>query len=296
MEEGQPSKTAQFAAMWRAAHLLWDEAPKIFHDPLALDLSGTESEAALRAALDTLQATLAQRLSPEHAQALFLSMRAGTILRSRYTEDELNEALKRRVRQYVILGAGLDSFAYRRRDLADVVRVFEVDHPATQQWKQARLRALHLEPPSNLIFIPCDFEHQGWIEALRMGGYRQEDPAFFCWLGVTWYLTEEAIFETLRQIAGLAPGSEVVFDYPLSETLLDDKSREMMAPLKADMAARGEPWLSSFEPARLAERVKGLGFAHVQDFSPEEANARYFAGRIDGLQVRQGVHLMKARV
>lgn len=296
MEEGQPSKTAQFAAMWRAAHLLWDEDPKIFQDPLALGLSGTESEAALRAALEALQATLAQRLSPEQAQALFHSMRAGTIVRSRYTEDELSEALKRRVRQYVILGAGLDSFAYRRRDLVDVVRVFEVDHPATQQWKQSRLRALHLEPPPNLTFIPCDFEHQGWVEVLRTGGYHQEDPAFFCWLGVTWYLTEEAIFETLHQIASMAPGSEVVFDYPLSETLLDDKSREMMAPLKADMAARGEPWLSSFEPTRLAERVKGLGFAHVQDFSPEEANGRYFAGRTDGLQVRRGVHLLKARV
>ncbi len=296
MEEGRPSKTAQFAAMWRAAHLLWDDGLKIFQDPLALALSGTENEAALRAALETLQATLAQRLSPEHAQALFHSMRAGTILRSRYTEDALSETLERGGRQYVILGAGLDSFAYRRGDLADVVRVFEVDHPATQQWKQARLRALNIKPPPNLTFIPCDFEQQGWGEALRTGGYRQEEPAFFCWLGVTWYLTEEAIFETLHQVAGMAPGSEVVFDYPVLESLLDDKSREMMAPLKADMAARGEPWLSSFDPISLAERVRGLGFAHVQDFSPEEANARYFAGRTDGLRVRRGIHLMKARI
>lgn len=296
MEEGRSSSIAQFAAMWRAAHLLWDEDPKIFQDPLALSLSGLESEAALRAALDALQATLAQRLSPEHAHALFHSMRAGTIVRSRYTEDELSEALARQVKQYVILGVGLDSFAYRRGDLAAVVRVFEVDHPATQQWKQARLRALNIKPPPNLTFIPCDFERQGWGEALRTGGFHQEDPVFFCWLGVTWYLTEEAIFETLRQVADMAPGSEVVFDYPLSDALLDDKSREMMAPLKADMAARGEPWLSSFDPTNLAERVRELGFAHVQDFSPEEANARYFAGRTDGLRVRRGVHLMKARV
>jgi len=296
MEEGRPSATAQFAAMWRAAHLLWDDDPKIFQDPLALGLSGMESEAALRTALETLQATLAQRLSLEHAQALFHSLRAGTIVRSRYTEDELNEALEHRAMQYVLLGAGLDSFAYRRGDLVDRVRVFEVDHPATQQWKQGRLRALHLEPPPNLTFIPCDFEHQRWVEALRTGGYRQEDPAFFCWLGVTWYLTAEAIFETLQQVAGMAPGSEVVFDYPISEALLDDESREMMAPLKADMAARGEPWLNSFEPTSLAERIRGLGFAHVRDFSPEEANARYFVGRTDRLRVRRGVHLMKAQV
>jgi methyltransferase (TIGR00027 family) len=296
MEEGRPSSTAQVAAMWRAAHLLWDDDPKIFQDPLALGLSGMESEAALRAALDTLQATLAQRLSPEHAQALFHSMRAGTIVRSRYTEDELSEALERRAMQYVILGAGLDSFAYRRGDLADMVRVFEVDHPATQHWKQARLRALNIEPPPNLTFIACDFARQRWGEALRTGGYRPEDPAFFSWLGVTWYLSEEAIFETLQQIARMAPGSEVVFDYPISEALLDHASREMMAPLKADMAARGEPWLSSFDPTSLTEQVRGLGFAHVRDLSPEEANARYFAGRTDGLRVRRGVHLMKAQV
>lgn len=296
MEEGRPSSTALIAAMWRAAHLLWDDHPKIFQDPLALGLSGMESEAALRAALDTLQATLAQRLTPEHAHALVQTARASTIVRSRYTEDELSQAIKRGVRQYVILGAGLDSFAYRRRDVADRGRVFEVDHPATQQWKRARLRALHIEPPPNLFFIASDFEQQGWGEALRAGGYHRDEPAFFPWLGVTWYLTEEAIFETLQQVACMAPGSEIVFDYPLMDALLDDESREMLAPLKADMAARGEPWLGSFDPISLAERVRGLRFAQVRDFGPEKANARYFAGRTDGLRVGPGVRLMKARV
>src|SRR5439155_27339973 len=129
MEEGRPSSTAMIAAMWRAAHLLWDDDPKVFQDPWALGLSGVESEAALRATLNTLQTTLAQRLPSARAQALFHSLRGGTIVRIRYTEDELSKAIARKVTQYVILGAGLDSFVYRRGDLADVVRVFEVDHP-----------------------------------------------------------------------------------------------------------------------------------------------------------------------
>lgn len=296
MEEGRPSSTAMIAAMWRAAHALWDHEPKVFQDPLALGLSGMESEAALRTALDTLKTTLAQRLPPARAQALFHSLRGGTIVRIRYTEDELSKAIERKVTQYVILGAGLDSFAYRRRDLADIVRVFEVDHPATQQWKRARLRALHLEPPPNLTFVTSNFEQQELADALRTGGYQQEEPAFFSWLGVTWYLTEEAILETLRQVAAMAPGSEIVFDYPVSEALLNDESREMMVPLKAEMAARGEPWLSSFTPTSFAERLKGLGFTHVWDFGTEDANARYLAGRTDGLQFPQTFRLMKARV
>jgi methyltransferase (TIGR00027 family) len=113
-------------------------------------------------------------------------------VRSRYAEDELSKAIERGVAQYVILGAGLDSFAYRRRDLAEVIHVFEVDYPATQAWKQARLRTLGITLPSNLTFIPIDFEKQALADALRAGGYRAEKPAFFSWLGVTEYLTEEA--------------------------------------------------------------------------------------------------------
>src|SRR5437870_1610562 len=129
MEEGQPSATAIAAAMMRAAHLVLDGDPKIFQDPLALGLCGIENETALRATLNTLQSDLTQRLPPERAYALFRWMRVNPTMRQRYTEDELDKALERGVTQYVILGAGLDSFAYRRSDLAAVVRVFEVDYP-----------------------------------------------------------------------------------------------------------------------------------------------------------------------
>jgi methyltransferase (TIGR00027 family) len=282
--------------MMRAAHLFLDGEPKILADDLALGFSGVEHEAALRAALNALQAELAQRFPLALVQALLRYTRAGVTLRSRYTEDELSQAIERGVSQYVILGAGLDSFAYRRRDLAGVLRVFEVDHPATQHWKQARLRELHVELPPHLTFIPLDFERQAVAEALRAEGYRPEEPAFFSWLGVTWFLTEETIFETLRQLAPAAPGSEVVFEYPVAEALLNEEERQMLAIIKALGAIRGEPVRSLFEPARLVARVRELGFAHVWDFGPEEANAHYFAGRTDGLRFPNLGHLLKAQV
>src|SRR5262245_37532758 len=139
MEEGRPSLTAVMVAMIRAAHLLLDDEPKILRDDLALGLSGVGNETALRGALDRLQAEIAQRSTPEFAHSLFRSLRAFTTWRSRYVEDALETAIQHGVAQYVILGAGLDSFAYRRRDVTEMVRVFEVDHPTTQQWKRARL-------------------------------------------------------------------------------------------------------------------------------------------------------------
>jgi len=133
-------------------------------------------------------------------------------------------------------------------------------------------------------------------EALRVGGYRLEEPVFFSWLGVIGYLTEEATFKTLREVVAAAPGSEIVFGYGVQEALLDEESRQMRTLVKAGVAAQGEPILSLFEPTSLAARVKELGFAQVWDFGPEEANAQYFAGRADGLRVANLNHLMKARV
>jgi methyltransferase (TIGR00027 family) len=296
MEEGRPSSTARGAAMLRAAHVLLDGEPKILTDNFALALSGVESEAELRTALETMHADFAQRATPELAHSLVRHLRASVTMRSRYTEDELRKAITRGVRQYVILGAGLDSFAYRRRDLEKVVQVFEVDHPATQEWKRTRLRELQIELPPNLTFIPINFENQTLTEALRAGGCRLEEPVFFSWLGVTGYLTEEAIFKTLREVATAAAGSEIVFSYSVREELLDRESQQMRAALKGQVASRGEPTLSLFEPTSLAARVKALGFAQVWDFGPEAANARYFAGRTDGLRVAPLTHLMKARV
>jgi methyltransferase (TIGR00027 family) len=279
MEEGRASTTAMIAAMIRAAHLLWDDAPKIFQDPLALGLSGVESPGALQATRRTMQDNY-----------------AGVLVRQRYAEDELATAVKSGVGQYVILGAGLDSFAYRRPDLATLLRVFEVDHPATQQWKRARLRDLHVTFPDNLTFVPVDFEQHTLADGLHAVGHRPDLPTFFSWLGVTHYLTEEAVFTTLRYVASLAPGSEIVFQYFLPEALFDDENRRLLALWKARRASVGEPVLSQFEPTTLATRLQEFGFTQVWDVGPEELDARYFAGRTDGLRASPYSHLMKARV
>ncbi len=282
----------------RAVHMHLDSPPKIVEDTLALPLCGFENEGALRERYEALAADVARNTSLEFARAALAYARAGTVMRSRYVEDQLGEAIKRGVSQYVILGAGLDSFAYRRRDLVDVVHVFEVDHPASQKWKCARLQDLGIDVPRNLTFVPLDLERQAFTEILRTSRYRLEAPALFSWLGVTHYLTPDAIFSTLRTVASMVAGTQIIFDYGLPLSLLDEQARQGFTGIMAEAASRGEPMISFFEPKDLAAQVRALGFAEVWDFGPEEANPRYFASRSDGLRMRPsgGGHLMVARV
>jgi methyltransferase (TIGR00027 family) len=296
MEEGRPSFTAVISAMMRAAHLALDGEPKIFADPLALALSGAGNEAGLKASLDNLGAAIAASVGSGRAEEAYRYLRTVMTLRSRFTEDELKEAMQRGITQYVILGAGLDSFVYRRRDLVRTLHVFEVDLPATQLWKRSRLRAVNIPEPENLTFVPLDFEQQSLVSALHAGGLRMRDRAFVSWLGTTQYLTAEAIFNTLREVASLAAGSEIVFQYQIAEHLLDENNRELLDVLRAGGSASGEPWVSLFDPPRLAEQVKALGFVDVIDFGPERALERYFTGRTDGLRPPVLSHFMKARV
>ena len=179
MEEGKPSATALISAMCRAAHLLWDQPPKIFEDTLALQLSGCESEAVLRAQMDRIEAEVARTTNPDLAHTARRLITAAVVTRSRYVEDEVDQAVRRGVSQYVILGAGLDSFAYRRPELANVLHVFEVDYPASQAWKRARLRAAGIELPANLTLVPVDFERDSLIDNLRTSGYQADAPGLF---------------------------------------------------------------------------------------------------------------------
>lgn len=282
--------------MRRATHLLLDAAPKILEDTLALRLCGFENEAALQTTYDAAMAQAAQRVGLDVAQSFDRVGRAQVVLRSRYVEDELDQAIRRGVSQYVILGAGLDSFAYRKRHLVDVLRIFEVDRPATQTWKRERLKAAGVDLPTNLAFVPLDFEKQSFIETLQTKGYRADAPALFSWLGVVHYLTAEAMFGTLRTVASLMAGTEIIFDYAVSAALLDEEGRQMLAGVKALSAARGESILSLFEPASLAAQVRELGFANVWDLGPEEVNSRYCAGRSDGLRLVPTIHFMRAGV
>ena len=178
MEEGKPSATAIFCAMVRAAHLLWDQPPKIFEDTFALAFSGCECESALEGQLEQLDTEFARTTNPEFALRLRQFATANVVSRSRYLEDEVDAAVGRGISQFVILAAGLDSFAYRRPELAKVLHVFEVDHPATQAWKRDRLRAAAVRLPPNLSLVPFDFERDSLVDNLQMSGYRADVPVF----------------------------------------------------------------------------------------------------------------------
>jgi methyltransferase (TIGR00027 family) len=279
MEEGRPSATALGAAVHRAAHQLLD-FPKIFDDPLALRIIGPKAEAAVRP-------------NPEWLQKSRF-MRAFIVLRSRYAEDELARAVQGGVRQYVILGAGLDTFAYRNPHLGSGLRVFEVDHPATQSWKRARLSAAEIAVPDSLTFAPVDFERQTLADGLRRAGFRADQPAFFSLLGVVVYITKSAVMETLKFVASMPPASGIVFDYSISGSMLSELEKSAREARAEKLAAIGEPWITYFDPSSLAHDLRDIGFRRVEDIGPAEANERYFKDRADSLRILRGGRLMKA--
>lgn len=282
LNSGEPSETALGAANLRAAHQIL-EYPRILHDPFAIPILGRAGEARLRADLARYQRPRAR------------SMRASMVLRSRYADDRFFAATRRGVRQYVALGAGLDTFAYRNQYPEAMLVVFEVDHPATQAWKRARLREMGIRIPDSLRFAPLDFERQSLAEGLARAGFRADRPAFFSWLGVSMYLSEAAVTGTLGYIASLASGSEVVFDFTLPASSLSPERQARRASSAAYVERLGEPWITFFEPAALAARVRNAGFSQATLLGPQEAQERYFKGRTDGFRASVS-HLMAAVV
>jgi methyltransferase (TIGR00027 family) len=281
MQLNTPSRTAQGAAMHRAAHQLLDKPP-VFADPLALEIIGKDAAAELRAGRDPRAMTQAEGLR------LFIATR------SRFTEDCLGEARARGVDQYVLLGAGLDTFAYRSAPAN--LRVFEVDHPATQGWKRARLEEVGVQARAAVSYAPVDFEHETLRDGLARGGFDFSRPAMFAWLGVTPYLTRDAVMSTLSFIASLAKASEVVFDYAEPTHNHDETQRARFEAMAARVAASGEPFKSFYEAEPLSRDLKALGFSLAEDWNTNTLNMRYFEGRADGLKLRGRAHLMRARV
>ncbi len=263
MQEGQFSRTALGAAGHRAAHQVL-EGGRVFADPLALRVLGEDAQGAIDQA----------RENPGRR-----GLRLFVAARSRFAEDAAGQAIARGVRQIVVLGAGLDTFAYRVEP-AEGLRVFEVDHPATQAEKRRRLAAAHIVAPAHLVFAPCDFESESLADALGAAGFDADRPAFFLWLGVTPYLSEDAIFATLAFIGKLPGGGEVAFDYANpTATIADDASRQAREVLAARVAAAGEALQTYFVTPALHEKLRALGFRSIEDLGPNEIAARFFSRR-----------------
>jgi len=281
MQEGKFSRTAQRVAIRRAAHQLLDQ-PRVLDDPLALRIIGAEAAEELRS-------------NPKEHHAFSRAFRAFMAARSRYAEDELARAVAHGVRQYVVLGAGLDTFAYRNPHPG--LRVFEVDHPATQAWKRGQLEAADISIPPTLTFVPIDFERQTLADGLGGAGFDLGAGAFYSWLGVTPYLTREACTTTLSFVAKMPAGSGVVFDFAVDPLLLDAGQREALQALSERVARYGEPFQLFFDPRQLQDELMGMGFHRTEFLQGKELNARYFKDREDGLLVRGGLgHLMGAWV
>jgi methyltransferase (TIGR00027 family) len=268
---GQSSQTALTAAAARAAHLIVDSAPAIFADTLAEKLLGDQAEELLG-------------YHRAHGGHIVLSSaRTQVLCRSRYTEDRLAESVRRGVRQYVILGAGLDTFAYRSNP-ADQVRVFEVDHPATQQWKRQRLSAAKVPVPEGVAYISVDFEADSLVDRLVDGGFDLSRPAFVSWLGVTMYLTHAAIAETLAAVGRFASGTEIIVDYMVPENLRDTNGRTYVELVMPVAAQSGEPWLTFLTPHEVSALLTGQGFERIAHVRQRDMLDAALWDRSDSLQ------------
>jgi methyltransferase (TIGR00027 family) len=274
MRDGQPSLTARGAAVYRAIHQTFEDAA-IFSDPFAERILDAET----RATLGEIAADPSRR-----GIRLFIASR------SRFSEEALAANVARGARQVVVLGAGLDTFSLRN-PFPDV-RVFEVDFPATQVWKRERLSEAGLAIPDTLSFAPVDFERESLAEGLARAGFRRDQPAFFQWLGVSMYLTRETVFSTLDFIAGI-PGSAVAFDYtePFEKQTL--ARRASLMAMAESAAARGEPWLSFFDPPEIAAIVREKGFGDIEDLGFADLIKHYSPELGRGLQPGGG-HVIRA--
>lgn len=276
MQSGQPSLTALGAARLRAAHQVLDGA-SILADPLAARILGTD-----------------EAVSIDHARAHPMGPRLRWFIaaRSRLAEEALTAGAGNGASQLVVLGAGLDTLAYRT-PLASRLRIFEVDHPATQAWKRQLLDAAGIPVPPSLAFVAVDFERQTLAEALDAAGFDASRRSFFSWLGVVPYLTEAAVFSTLAAMARLPGGAEVVFDYVNPAASIAPASRAAHRALAEQVASVGESIQSYFDTEKLCAQLRAMGFGAVDDIGPARLAARFFPEAERSAPARGG-HIMHA--
>jgi methyltransferase (TIGR00027 family) len=277
MEHGQPSRTVLAAATHRAAHQLL-EGGRVFSDPLALRILGEDPESIRRKAAEDPFSRWVR---------LFIAVR------TRFAEDALATAVERGVRQLVVLGAGLDTYAYRC-PFGERLRIFEVDHPATQAWKRHRLIKASIPIPGWQTFAPIDFERETLSEGLTAVGFDPAQQTFFTWLGVVPYLTKQAIWSTLGFIAALPKGAHVVFDYGDPPDSLPPGSRASHAIRAARVQELGEPWITHFDAEELRAELLAVGFVEIEDLGPPQIAARYFPNHRATVSPEKGGHIVRA--
>ena len=303
MKDDQASFTALMVAYMRAYHST-HETPKIFDDFLAYDLIPEKKRSLIEQYLtpwvkqvnDSKDTELCfnQKMISE-----FLMQGINNVAsRARYSEDNLAKAIQQGVKQYVILGAGMDTFAFRRPEMMEKLEVFEVDHPATQEFKLHRLAELGWKHPAKLHFIPIDFTKENLVTALTSSSFYDPDvKSFFSWLGVINFLSRDEAFATLRSITEIAPtGSMVVFDYLDTDAFIPEKISPQMREFKDFLLKIEEPIITGFNPATLAEEFACLGFRLHENLSPQDIKECYMKGHMDGYHVQENGHFACAVV
>lgn len=265
-----PDSTAVRVALWRALHVEVDPPPHVLEDEVGLRLAAPDDD---------------WRGRPDMEPRFTSSFRASIVARARFIEDLVAEQAGQGVGQYVILGAGLDTFAQRRPEIASRLRIFEVDQPGPQAWKRQRLIELGFGVPEWLRLVPVDFEAgDAWWQRLADAGFDAGRPAVVTSTGVSMYLTREAIAATLRQVAALAPGSTFVMTFLLPLELADPEARPGLQLAEKGARASGTPFISFFTPMEMLTLAREAGFKEVRHVSATTLGQRYFAGRADGLR------------
>jgi len=274
----EPDSSAVRIALWRAMHVQVDDPPHLIDDEIGLALAAPDD---------------GWRDRPDMHPLGTRPYRVGIVARTRYVEDLL---VDEGFTQYILLGAGLDTFAQRHPELGADVTVFEIDQPGPQTWKRQRLEALGFGVPDSLRLIPVDFEaDDDWWQALLDAGLDTEAKALVSSSGVSMYITKEATADTLRRLAGLAPGSVVIMTFMLPLELVDDADRPGLEAAARGAQAAGTPWLSFYAPDEMATLARDTGFTHAETTSTADLTRRYFAGRTDGLNAAGGEAILIAR-
>ena len=282
MEDGSPSQTALMVAVLRAHHCHFAPEPKILKDTTALPLSGMADLEAVKDYKNGVIEFFSGLSSRETAESFVQQITDSVCMRSRLVEERLTKARKQGLEQLVILGAGLDSTAYRCTDQLNDLPVFEIDHPATQHWKKTRLTECNINIPDNLKFVSFDFENQTLTEALEVGGVRSNAVTMFTWLGVQMYLTPATVQATLAVLGKFPPGSQLIMDFAMPDaTHPDEQLQDPVGELNRVVSEMGEPFESTYTEQELETCLKEAGFSDVSFYTVERILDSFLNGNRD---------------